>query len=55
MWRSQQEGGESVLGGVRDDPGERGKGFSSEPTILSDVEPGMRVEKEEIFGPCCRL
>jgi len=47
----RQEGAKVLLGGVRDDSGECRKGYFFKPTILSDVIPGMRVEKEEIFGP----
>ncbi|KAK7751044.1 mitochondrial aldehyde dehydrogenase [Diatrype stigma] len=28
------------------------KGFFVEPTVFTDVKPGMRVYREEIFGPC---
>ncbi|MBA2379060.1 MAG: aldehyde dehydrogenase family protein [Blastocatellia bacterium] len=31
--------------------GEYKNGYFIEPTVFSDVKPGMRVEQEEIFGP----
>lgn len=31
--------------------GDHSKGFFIEPTVFSDVKPGMRIEQEEIFGP----
>ena len=27
------------------------KGFFHEPTIFADVDPGMQIAQEEIFGP----
>jgi aldehyde dehydrogenase (NAD+) len=41
--------GATLLTGGHDGPGERG--YFHEPTIFGDVEPGMRVAQEEIFGP----
>lgn len=38
-----------LRGGRRPDGLERG--FYLEPTVFVDVEPGMRVASEEIFGP----
>jgi len=29
----------------------KGKGFFFEPTVFSNVKPGMRIAREEIFGP----
>lgn len=37
-------GGERLTGGDYD------KGWFTEPTVFGDVEPGMRIFKEEIFG-----
>jgi aldehyde dehydrogenase (NAD+) len=31
--------------------GEHGKGFFIEPTVFTNVKPGMRIGQEEIFGP----
>jgi aldehyde dehydrogenase (NAD+) len=43
----RQEGARLVAGGNRH--GERG--FYVEPTVFADVEHGMRISQEEIFGP----
>jgi aldehyde dehydrogenase (NAD+) len=47
----QAEGARVAVGGsvVRD--GELARGFFHQPTIFDDVQPGMRVAQEEIFGP----
>ncbi|KAI0887489.1 aldehyde dehydrogenase [Annulohypoxylon maeteangense] len=29
-----------------------GKGFFVQPTVFTDVKPGMKIYREEIFGPC---
>jgi acyl-CoA reductase-like NAD-dependent aldehyde dehydrogenase len=44
-----EEGFRVVTGGGR--PGHLPKGWYVEPTILGDVDNGMRVAQEEIFGP----
>ena len=47
----QEEGAELVLGG-RKPAGERlAHGFFYRPTIFAGVRPGMRIAREEIFGP----
>jgi aldehyde dehydrogenase (NAD+) len=47
----QEEGAELVLGG-RKPGGERlARGFFYRPTIFAGVRPGMRIAREEIFGP----
>ncbi len=43
----QQEGARLVAGGTRH--GERG--YFLKPTVFADVEHGMRISQEEIFGP----
>ena len=43
------EGARPVLGGTTDSPFERG--YYVRPTIFDDVQPGMRIAQEEIFGP----
>ncbi|HEY3809781.1 MAG TPA: aldehyde dehydrogenase family protein [Steroidobacteraceae bacterium] len=43
----RQEGARLVTGGER--RGERG--YFVEPTVFADVEHGMRISQEEIFGP----
>ncbi len=45
----KQEGARLVLGGKK--PDHPGKGYFVEPTIFDNVSPGMRIFKEEIFGP----
>jgi len=45
----QQEGARLILGGKQ--PEHLGKGYFVEPTIFDNVTPGMRIFKEEIFGP----
>mgnify|MGYP000687021325 CR=1 FL=1 len=41
------EGAKLVAGGER----LAGKGFFLQPTVFDDVQPGMRIAQEEIFGP----
>ena len=44
------EGAKLVAGGERADIG-TGKGYFVKPTIFDDVQPDMRIAREEIFGP----
>jgi len=44
------EGAKLVAGGERVDIG-TGKGYFVKPTIFDDVQPDMRIAREEIFGP----
>ena len=44
------EGAKLVAGGERADIG-TGKGYFVKPTIFDDVEPDMKIAREEIFGP----
>jgi aldehyde dehydrogenase (NAD+) len=46
-----KEGAHLALGGKIADKGDLKKGWFYEPTILADVQPSMRVAREEIFGP----
>src|SRR5436190_13814675 len=46
-----EEGAKLATGGHRLDAGEYAKGFFHEPTVSTDVDPKMRVAREEIFGP----
>src|SRR5438874_8104094 len=46
----KSEGAKLVAGGERADIG-TGKGYFVKPTIFDDVDPGMRIAREEIFGP----
>lgn len=48
---ARAEGARLVTGGRRP-PGEPfSKGYWVEPTLLADVQPTMRIAREEIFGP----
>ncbi len=40
-----------AIGGTRLTKGDYAKGWYVEPTVFTDVKPGMRIEQEEIFGP----
>jgi phenylacetaldehyde dehydrogenase len=42
-----KEGARAVTGGKARD----GAGYFIEPTVFVDTKPGMKIEKEEIFGP----
>jgi betaine-aldehyde dehydrogenase len=48
---AKQEGARLVLGGKRPPEPRLAKGFYFEPTIFADVTPGMRIAREEVFGP----
>jgi aldehyde dehydrogenase (NAD+) len=45
------EGASLVTGGAVLDRGDLGRGHFYAPTIFADVQPGMRIAQEEIFGP----
>ncbi len=47
----REDGATLATGGNRLDAGEYAHGYFIEPTVFSDVEPGMRIAQEEIFGP----
>jgi aldehyde dehydrogenase (NAD+) len=47
----QGEGADLLCGGQRPQDNGLSKGFFFEPTIFTRVQPGMRLEQEEIFGP----
>ena len=47
----KREGASVTVGGQRAQDGRLKDGFFIEPTLLSDVQPSMRVHQEEIFGP----
>jgi len=46
---AREEGARLVLGGGK--PEHAGNGYFVEPTIFDNVAPGMRIFKEEVFGP----
>ncbi|SHH04578.1 Acyl-CoA reductase [Jatrophihabitans endophyticus] len=45
----QAEGADLVSGGGR--PADLGRGYFVEPTVFRNVDNGMRIAQEEIFGP----
>jgi aldehyde dehydrogenase (NAD+) len=45
------EGAKLLCGGNRLDKGAYARGFFHEPTVFADVDPKMRIAREEIFGP----
>ncbi len=47
----RREGAKVLIGGEIATEGELRKGFFYKPTIFDDVDPKMRVAREEIFGP----
>lgn len=47
----KQEGATLATGGSRLGGGAHGRGYFHEPTIFTDVDPRMRIAREEIFGP----
>jgi len=47
----KREGARVTAGGQRAQDARLKDGFFIEPTLLSDVQPDMRVHQEEIFGP----
>jgi aldehyde dehydrogenase (NAD+) len=49
------EGAHLLTGGEIATEGELGKGFFYRPTIFGDVDAGMRIAQEEIFGPTTAL
>ncbi|HXG75461.1 MAG TPA: aldehyde dehydrogenase family protein [Gaiellaceae bacterium] len=49
------EGATLLTGGEIASEGDLAKGFYYRPTIFGDVEPGMRIAQEEIFGPTTAL
>jgi aldehyde dehydrogenase (NAD+) len=46
-----KEGAVLAAGGRRLDAGNLARGHFHEPTIFTDVDPAMRIAREEIFGP----
>jgi len=49
------EGARLLTGGEIAAEGDLGRGFYYRPTVFGDVEPGMRIAQEEIFGPTTAL
>ena len=51
----RDDGATLLTGGEIASDGDLAKGFYYQPTIFGDVEPGMRIAQEEIFGPTLSL
>jgi acyl-CoA reductase-like NAD-dependent aldehyde dehydrogenase len=51
----QDEGARLLTGGEVATTGDLEKGFFYRPTVFAEVEPGMRIAQEEIFGPTTAL
>ncbi|HZH91141.1 MAG TPA: aldehyde dehydrogenase family protein [Pyrinomonadaceae bacterium] len=47
----REDGARLATGGRRLDTGAHANGYFIEPTVFTDVAPGMRIAQEEIFGP----
>ncbi len=47
----KEDGAKLASGGKRLGKGDHANGYFMEPTIFTDVAPGMRIAQEEIFGP----
>ena len=47
----RSEGARLLTGGRVLDTGAHAHGWFHEPTVFADVDPGMRIAQEEIFGP----
>ncbi|KAI5456466.1 aldehyde dehydrogenase domain-containing protein [Mariannaea sp. PMI_226] len=47
----KKEGATLASGGAPVQVGDKGKGFFIAPTVFTDVNPSMRIWREEIFGP----
>lgn len=46
-----EDGARLVTGGRQPDDASLREGFFFEPTVFADVRPGMRLAREEVFGP----
>jgi acyl-CoA reductase-like NAD-dependent aldehyde dehydrogenase len=51
----EDEGAKLLTGGERATDGDLAKGFYYRPTVFAEVERGMRIAQEEIFGPTTAL
>src|ERR1700675_4465717 len=51
----RDDGATLLTGGEIATEGDLAKGFYYRPTIFGDVEPGVRIAQEEIFGPTLSL
>jgi len=53
--QARREGARLVVGGGRPDAPPTVGGFHVAPTVFADVQPGMDITREEIFGPVVGL
>jgi alpha-ketoglutaric semialdehyde dehydrogenase len=51
----EEEGAKLLTGGEPATGGDLAKGFYYRPTVFADVDRGMRIAQEEIFGPTTAL
>ncbi|MBH0228914.1 aldehyde dehydrogenase family protein [Halobacillus yeomjeoni] len=51
----KEEGAKLLTGGYIMESGSHGRGNYFAPTLFTDVDPGMRIAQEEIFGPVVSL
>lgn len=49
--RGEKEGAKLLMGGTRSGNPALANGFFIEPTVFGDVQVGMAIAQEEIFGP----
>jgi aldehyde dehydrogenase (NAD+) len=49
------EGARIATGGQRAEEGDLARGYFFQPTVFTDVDPQMRIAREEIFGPVVAL
>ena len=47
----REEGATVAAGGEQLTGGDWDRGYYHQPTVFTDIRPGMRIEQEEIFGP----
>ncbi len=48
---AQEEGAKLVYGGSRLTAGDLNHGWFMAPTVIGEVQPSMRIAREEVFGP----
>ena len=49
--RAKEEGASVTLGGGRPRGAAFDRGYWVQPTVVTDVKPGMDIMREEVFGP----
>ena len=48
---AQQDGARLRAGGARDTTGDNARGLFLRPTVFDEVDPAMRLARDEVFGP----